>query len=136
MLSRRPARRRAGSRRLVGRATKLLIIGESRGNIMNHGLWKSTLAAFIIIVAATANGMLLRSSGRSDNTPEFSKADEQASKADQTSKTSETPRASDSAKARAILETATASKSSEQPKTAEERRQLLETVGTLTAAHC
>jgi hypothetical protein len=88
---------------------------------MKCALQKLALLSIIILTVVAAGGC---GSG-SGKSPESSKADPQAPEAGDTpAKAGETPNS------------AAAGKTGENAKTAEERRQLLETVGALTTAHC
>jgi hypothetical protein len=88
---------------------------------MKCALQKLALLSIIILTVVAAGGC---GSG-SGKSPESSKADQQAPEAGDTpAKAGETPNS------------AAAGKTGENAKTAEERRQLLETVGALTTAHC
>src|SRR5437660_8379795 len=89
---------------------------------MKHVRWKPAVLALGILVVITASGILLRGNTGSDQKPLVSKGDEQSTRA------GGTVRANESAEA--------AAKGGASPTRADERHQLLETVGVLTAAHC
>jgi hypothetical protein len=115
---------------------------------MNRAPWKRALLTISIVLVVTVSGLLIRGNTGSAKTLQSADADEQASKAAETPKAEETPRAGnpvkagetskvdDSAKAREIPKAVAVPTAGGSPKYAEERRQLLETVGVLTAAHC
>jgi hypothetical protein len=100
---------------------------------MNRAFWKPASVFVIILMLATASGFLLRGNTGSAKTSEAFQADEQGPetpKADESAKGADPARVGESPKAAPVPTVA------EDPKTAAERHQLLETVGTLTAAHC
>jgi len=84
-----------------------------------------------MLALAVGGGLLMRANTGS----QASEAGDQAPKAVGTSRASETAKDGDTAIAPEFLQTA-AAVSGANPRSSEERRQLLETVGTLTAAHC
>jgi hypothetical protein len=90
---------------------------------MNRALWKPALLTAIVLVVATTSGLLIRGNTGSDISG-VSNTDESAPKDAEAPKVAETPQA------------VPALRAGENPKAAVERRQLLEIVGTLTAAHC
>ncbi len=102
---------------------------------MKLALWKPALVAIAILVVVTTTGFLIRGNTGSNKTQQVSTADEQAPKAAEPPKLGETPKVVDPAKGGGTHKAA-APKTGASPKTAEERRQLLETVGVLTSAHC
>src|SRR5262249_9449674 len=87
--------------------------------IMNGTLRKWAPLAILILVLATAGGLLLRGNAGSNK---------QDTGDEQTPRVVDAPRPVDTSKP--------AAKPGDGAKTGEERRQLLETVGALTAAHC
>jgi hypothetical protein len=110
---------------------------------MNRALGKPALLAIVTLVIVSVSGLLLRSNTGSAKTPPQPGADEPAPKATETRVAAEIPKQSDAAKAaetpKPAIEPATPRESSRAvagPKNVGDSRQLLETVGTLTAAHC
>jgi hypothetical protein len=88
------------------------------------------LAVLVILVGATAGAFLLRGSSEVEKAPEAPKAKAPAAKPEPAAKTGQPAKPSETPK------TAAAPKAAETSKSGLERRQLLEAVGTLTAAHC
>jgi hypothetical protein len=103
---------------------------------MNRALWKPALLFVIILTLATASGFLLRGNTTSAKPPDAFQADEQGPEPAETPKTVESAKAANPATAGESPKVAPVPTVAEDPKTATERRQLLETVGALTAAHC
>jgi hypothetical protein len=114
---------------------------------MKQILGKPAVLAIVILGIVTASGLLLRSNTGSANPPQSSETAENAPKAVGTRIAAEIPQISDAAKP------GDTPKASEPPRTREsakatarhkiggsedmvEHRQLLETIGALTAAHC
>jgi hypothetical protein len=109
---------------------------------MKYALGRPAVLTIVIVAIVTASGLLLRSSTGSAKAPPSPAADESSPKAAGTRIVAENPQASAAAgpgetpkpSQPAIapnFSTATAG-----PKNVGDYRQLLETVGTLTAAHC
>jgi hypothetical protein len=88
------------------------------------------VAVLVILTGATVGAFLLRGNSEVEKTSEAPKEKAPAAKPAPAAKTGEPAKPSETPK------TAAAPKSSEPSKSALERRQLLETVGALTAAHC
>jgi hypothetical protein len=127
---------------------------------MNHALSKPARYAIILLGVVMASGLLIRGNTSSNNTALPSDAEEQAPRAVETLKAAETRtsgdpgrdgaafKASDPASAGETSKTSGATKAGDGPQAAAtqetgnspdkagERRQLLESVGVLTAAHC
>ncbi len=94
---------------------------------MNPTLRKPALAALVIVLlVGTAGGLLLRGS---DKSPSDAKPDKQKSDSSNV-QPADAPAAEQNSKA------AVPAKPAEDSKALQERRKLLETVGTLTSAHC
>jgi cob(I)alamin adenosyltransferase len=95
---------------------------------MNDTVRKWVPLAILILVLVTASGMLLRGNTGSDKkeTAQVQESDKQSPKA------VETPRPGD----RPLTDRTAAASPGEDPRSADERSQLLETVGSLTAALC
>jgi hypothetical protein len=98
---------------------------------MSRAHWKPAFLAAIVLVVATAGGLLIRGNSGSGHTAEVPTVNEQA----ETLKSEETFRAGDATTTRATPG-ASVPKVGESSTNAAERRQLLETIGVLTAAHC
>src|SRR5438552_14730240 len=98
--------------------------------LMNRALRKPALVAGVVLVIVMTGGLLIRGIAGSDKPAPISRGDSQAV----ASVPVDGP--DDSASEDQVSGTAPASRTDEGPRTASERRQLLETVGTLTAAHC
>ena len=115
---------------------------------MNRGLWKPALSLVVLLSIATAVGLLSRGNTSSAQSPAAAPEDEPAPKvADDPQpasppKTAEpakpvtSPRVSVAAQAGENTKTAATPKASTDAAIASERRQLLETIGALIAAHC
>jgi hypothetical protein len=94
---------------------------------MNPTLRKPALVALVVVLLiGTAGALLLRGS---DKSPGDSKSDKQRFDSS-TAQVADTPAAEQNSKA------ATPTRSALDSKAAQERHQLLETIGTLTGAHC
>jgi hypothetical protein len=114
---------------------------------VNHALAKPAVLTIVILVIVTAGGLLLRSNTGSAKPPPPIDADEPSAKHQESriepnipqtsaaAKAAEPPRASEPARTRESSKTAVGPKIAG-PENAGQPRQLLETVGTLTAAHC
>jgi hypothetical protein len=111
---------------------------------MNRALWKPSLVIITLLVLTAAGGLLLRGASGSAQQPSGAPADETPNLADnpkpasspgtdEPSKGTDTPKAP---KADEAAKATQARERSEDRKTDPERRQLLETIGALTAAHC
>jgi hypothetical protein len=115
---------------------------------MNRGLWKPALPLVILLALTTAVGLLSRSNTSSAQSPMNAPVDEPASKVADVPKTATPPKTVEPAKpvtappaavtreAGENSRTATSPKVSAEAGNVAERRQLLETIGTLIAAHC
>ena len=109
---------------------------------MKRALGKPAILTIVILVIVTASGLLLRSNTGSAKTPPQPEVDEPAPKANETriaaeipkknnaTKTAEPPKAVEPATPREFPRAVVGSKN------VGDSRQLLETVGTLAAAHC
>ena len=98
--------------------------------IMNRALWKPAFVAIIVLAVVTVSGLLLRSSTGSAKTSDVLTAD------DQIPAVADKPKAADAVKTRETSRASSSPTTGDGPNSAEERRQLLETIGVLTAAHC
>jgi hypothetical protein len=115
---------------------------------MNRALWKPALVITIVLVLTTTSGLLLRGNTGSAQSSEVVAADEPAPKVadspkaaippkdDHPPNTADTPKAAATPTAGQAPKPVAMPKSGDDPKPAAERRQLLETIGVLTAAHC
>jgi hypothetical protein len=115
---------------------------------MNRALWKPLLVIIGILALTTASGLLLRGPTGSAQTFTGAPVDDQPPKVDEDPKAVGTPRVDEPAKppdtpksagtrnADDAAKVAAPREGSDARKPAAERRQLLETIGAMTAAHC
>ena len=115
---------------------------------MNRALWRPALVITVVLVLTTTSGFLLRGNTRSAPSSEVAAADEPAPrvadspkaanppKDDHPADAGDTPKGVGTPPASQAPKVVATPKTGEDPKTAAERRQLLETIGVLTAAHC
>jgi hypothetical protein len=103
---------------------------------MNRAHWKPALLTVIVLVVATAGGLLIRGNTGSGHTAEVPTADEQVLRAAETPRVEDAFQPGDAATARVTPRIASVPKVGDSSTNVAERRQLLETIGVLTAAHC
>jgi hypothetical protein len=115
---------------------------------MNRALWKPALVLVVLLVLATAGGLLFRGNTSSAQPPAAGPVDEPAPKVADVPKATDPPKTDEPAKAATVPPVVAAPQAGDNPKPAAtqktaaetgpalERRHLLETIGALTAAHC